>query len=56
MNFIAPLPIPKRLSKYNISRADFPGLVDLALADPCMLTNPRLLTSAEVLGIYERCL
>jgi alcohol dehydrogenase class IV len=56
MSFMAAFHVPRRLSQYSVTRADLPGLVDLALADPCMLTNPRQLTSAEVLDIYERCL
>jgi alcohol dehydrogenase class IV len=56
INFMASLPLPRRLSHYGVTRADLSGLVDLALSDPCILTNPRQLTSAEVLDIYERCL
>jgi Alcohol dehydrogenase, class IV len=53
---MAALPCAKHLSQFGVSRDDFPGLIDLALADPCMLTNPRPLTREEVSAIYERCL
>ncbi len=50
------LPLPRRLSDLDVRPEDIPGLVDLALADPCMLTNPMRLGRAEVEGIYGRCL
>lgn len=53
---VSALPIARRLSEFGATRADLPKLVELALADPCMLTNPRKLTPDEVSGIYERCL
>lgn len=50
------LPIARRLSQLGMSSRDIPRLAGIALADPCMLTNPRALTRAEVEGIYGRCL
>jgi alcohol dehydrogenase len=52
----AALPCARRLSAFRVSREDIPGLVSLALSDPCMLTNPRQLTREEVADIYERCI
>jgi alcohol dehydrogenase class IV len=53
--FIGGLPVARRLSEMGVRREDFEGLADIALSDPCMLTNPRRLTAAEVVSIYERC-
>lgn len=50
------LPCARHLSQLGVSAEDLPRLADLALADPCMLTNPRSLTREEVLSVYERCL
>jgi alcohol dehydrogenase class IV len=38
----------------NKSDQDPDRLADRALNDPCMVTNPRMLTKDEVKGIYER--
>jgi alcohol dehydrogenase class IV len=50
------LPLTKRLSQFGIDSGQIAVLVDLALADPCMLTNPRALGRDEIGSIYERCL
>jgi alcohol dehydrogenase len=53
---LAPLPIAHRLSSFGVVGEDLPTLVALALADPCMITNPRALTAPEIEAIYARCL
>jgi alcohol dehydrogenase len=54
--FVSALPGAKRLSDLGVSGGDLPELARLALADPCMLTNPRRLSAEEVSAIYGRCL
>lgn len=45
-----------KLSDLGVSREDLVPLAELALSDPCMLTNPRRFAREEVASIYERCL
>lgn len=46
--------IKDRLYDLGMSAADVPLLAEKALADACMLTNPRKPTMSEVMGIYEK--
>ena len=45
-----------KLSDLGVSREDLVPLAELALSDPCMLTNPRRFAREEVASIYGRCL
>jgi alcohol dehydrogenase class IV len=49
------LELPTRLSELGLGRDSLEALAATALRDPCMLTNPRKLSQAEVVDIYERC-
>lgn len=42
------------LGELGIIARDLPLLADNAMADACMLTNPKRLTKVEVIGIYEK--
>jgi alcohol dehydrogenase class IV len=42
------------LCELGMTKADLPLLAENALADACMLTNPRQPTASEVIGIYEK--
>jgi alcohol dehydrogenase class IV len=48
--------LPSGLSALGVKKAHVPDLVDRAMADMTMSTNPRQLTRAEVAAIYERAL
>jgi len=54
--FIEGLGMRRGLAGLGLQRESIPDLAGMALADPCMLTNPRRLSKGEVEGIYERCL
>lgn len=41
------------LCEMGVTAEDLPVLAEKALADACMLTNPRQPSAAEVMGIYE---
>jgi alcohol dehydrogenase len=48
--------LPRGLGALGVTRAHLPALVERALADMTMSTNPRPLASAEVAAIFERAL
>jgi alcohol dehydrogenase len=48
--------LPPSLGRLGVKKADLPGLADQALGDMCMATNPRPMTRADVIGVYERAL
>ena len=48
--------LPKGLGPLGVTRSQFPALVERAMADMTMTTNPRPLTPADVTAIYERAL
>lgn len=50
------LGIVERLGALGVTQADLPGLAERALADPCMVTNPRTPTRAEIVNLYEQAL
>jgi alcohol dehydrogenase len=50
------LGLPRGLAALGVDRAALPSLVDGALGDMCMTTNPRPMTGADVLALYERAL
>jgi alcohol dehydrogenase len=52
----ARLGLPRGLGELGVERSALPALVDGALADMCMTTNPRPMTGADVLALYERAL
>jgi len=54
--FVTGLGMAPGLAGLGLSREDIPTLAEMALTDPCMLTNPRRLVKGDVEGIYERCL
>jgi alcohol dehydrogenase len=56
LGFVGGLPGAKRLAEMGVSRENLESLAELALSDPCMITNPRPLAKGEVVAIYERCL
>ena len=48
--------LPKGLAALGVTKSHFPALVERAMADMTMSTNPRPLTPADVTAIYERAL
>ncbi len=48
--------LPRGLAALGVERASLPSLVEGALADMCMATNPRPMSGADVLSLYERAL
>ncbi len=46
--------VKDKLYELGMSAEDLPLLAENALADACMLTNPRQPTVSEVMGIYEK--
>uniref|UniRef100_A0A7C4EJV3 Iron-containing alcohol dehydrogenase n=1 Tax=Fundidesulfovibrio putealis TaxID=270496 RepID=A0A7C4EJV3_9BACT len=48
--------VTKTLSALGVTRADIPRLAELAMKDPCLLTNPRAPTQREIEAIYEAAL
>lgn len=48
--------LPRGLAALGVTRSQLPALVERALADMTMSTNPRPLTAADVTAIYERAL
>ena len=44
----------RRLRDLGVSKDQLPKLAENALADPCMATNPKLLSVEEVIGLYEK--
>ena len=48
--------LPAGLGPLGVQRQDLPALAEGALADMCMATNPRPMTGADVVSLYERAL
>ncbi len=48
--------IPKNLSSQKVTNVHLDRLVELAMKDPCHPCNPRPVTSADFLGIYQKAL
>ncbi|MHC1741410.1 MAG: alcohol dehydrogenase-like regulatory protein ErcA [Syntrophobacteraceae bacterium] len=48
--------IHRRLGEMGVRPADIPQLASKALADPCMVTNPRRPTQQDIEAIYEQAL
>lgn len=46
--------VNQTLCELGMTRDELPLLAENALADPCMLTNPRHPTASEVITIYEK--
>ena len=46
----------RSLGDLGVTRADIPRLAELAMKDPCLLTNPRAPTQKEIEAIYEAAL
>lgn len=45
-----------RLSEHGITEADIPKLAELAMKDPCMVTNPRKPTLSDVEALFRKAL
>lgn len=45
--------IPKGLREFGMNKRDIPRLAKTAMADACMLTNPRVFVQKEIEGLYE---
>jgi alcohol dehydrogenase len=48
--------LPTGLAPLGVRSADLAGLAGQALNDMCMATNPRPMSEADVIGVYERAL
>jgi alcohol dehydrogenase class IV len=48
------LNIPDTVHVENLDNQTFHSLVENALSDPCMVTNPRPLSEEEVTQVYRR--
>jgi len=48
--------ITRNLAALGVTRADIPHLAELAMQDPCLLTNPRRPTQLDIEAIYEAAL
>lgn len=46
----------RNLGELGVTRADIPRLAELAMQDPCILTNPRRPAQADIEAIYEAAL
>jgi len=55
-NFRADIGVQGSLISQGVSLSDIPILARKALADPCMLTNPKRPTLQDIEGIYEEAL
>lgn len=44
------------LGSLGVTQADIEGLVDFALHDPCMVTNPKPPTAGEIRAVYQNAL
>ena len=54
--FRASAGVDRRLSDYGVARSDLAGLAANALADACIVTNPRVPSAADIEAMYERAL
>jgi alcohol dehydrogenase class IV len=50
------LGITRNLAELGVVREDIPHLAELAMKDPCLLTNPRKPVQADIEAIYEAAL
>jgi alcohol dehydrogenase class IV len=50
------LGITRNLAELGVTRADIPHLAELAMLDPCLLTNPRTPSKVDIEAIYEAAL
>ena len=50
----ARLGMDKRLGELGVRREDLPRLAELAMQDPCMVTNPRKPTREEIEALYAQ--
>jgi alcohol dehydrogenase class IV len=48
------LGVDKRLGELGVRREDLPRLAELAMQDPCMVTNPRKPTREEIEALYAQ--
>lgn len=48
------LGVDKRLGELGVRREDLPRLAELALQDPCMVTNPRKPTREDIEALYAQ--
>ncbi|CAA0117148.1 Lactaldehyde reductase [BD1-7 clade bacterium] len=48
--------LPDSLAKFDVKLEDLNVLADDALADICLVTNPRHASSADIVAIYQACL
>lgn len=48
--------IRQKLRNLGVRKTDIPKLAEMAMKDPCMMTNPRRLQQNDVEVIYERAL
>lgn len=48
--------VNRRLEHLGVSRSDLPHLSEIALKDPCMITNPRRVNRRDIEVIYEESL
>lgn len=48
--------LPGGLAGLGVERSRIPGLAAMAMTDMCMATNPRPMTEADVVRLYERAL
>jgi alcohol dehydrogenase len=46
----------RNLGELGVTRAEIPRLAELAMQDPCILTNPRKPAQADIEAIYEAAL
>lgn len=52
----AEVALNRNLGELGVTRADIPRLAELAMLDPCILTNPRKPAQADIEAIYEAAL
>ena len=52
-SFIGSCGVKTRLQELNLERSCIPDLAAVAAADPCLITNPALLTEADLAALYE---
>jgi alcohol dehydrogenase class IV len=44
------------LSRCGVHQSELPALAEIALNDPCVVTNPRRPCQRDIEVIYEECL
>jgi alcohol dehydrogenase class IV len=50
------LGVTDRLADLGVTRKDLPELAKKAIRDPCLATNPKTMTTADIEAIYEKAL